>query len=62
MRKSMKNKALYSKSDMQTGKKPKKTIYSTPADTVSFHPVQKDPEGKTVLSLGLMYNHEPTSA
>lgn len=58
--------ALYLKSEitqMQKIKtKQKNTVYSTPADNVSFHLKQKDPRGKTEMPLGLMYNYELTSA
>ena len=43
-------------------KKKPKTVYPTPADSVSFHLMQKEPQGETKTSPGLMYNHEPNSA
>lgn len=58
----MRNEAPCSKSEiMWTGGVTKRTVYSAQADMVSFSPVQKDPKGKTKLSLVLMYNRETTS-
>lgn len=58
----MRNEAPCSKSEiMRTWGGGKRTVYSAQADTVSFSPVQKDPKGKTKLSLVLMYNRETTS-
>lgn len=58
----MRNEVPCSKSEiMRTGGGGKRTVYSAQADTVSFSPVQKDPKGKTKLSLVLMYNRETTS-